>query len=275
MSTLIPTDQLRHHPDNPTGRHDDVAELAVSIRSVGLLQPLLVEPDGDGYVVVAGNRRLAAARLIGLANVACTVRAAHDTDDHTAVRLIENGHRKNLTPLEQARAFAALRDAGMTLADIGERTGFSGAHVCNRLALLDLGEATQQLVESGVLSAADALQAIRVARGTARTATPPKNPSRTGHLGKKHPLAKTATERCKQQHGVYGGGRIGMVACGACWEFVIRADERWQIEEGDPPTDADSDVDEVAVERALAGARIRLSSAERDEVRRRQRVGAA
>lgn len=238
MSTLIPLGQLHHHPDNPPERHADVAELADSIRAVGVLQALLVEPDGSSYVVVAGNRRFAAAKVAGLTEVPCTVRPAHDQDAHTAVRLIENGHRKNLTPLEQARAFGQLRDSGLSQTEIARRTGFSLGHVSNRLALLDLGAATQARIEAGTLRPDEALAAIRATRPDQRPKGRRQIPNDTtplakDHFGRGHGLANQAGARCRRTHGqLLAMGGLGGVACGRCWEATIRSHERQAVQGG-------------------------------------------
>jgi hypothetical protein len=85
------------------------------------------------------------------------------------------------------------------------------------------------------------------------------------HFGSRHPLAAAARRRCDDEHGVAGAALIGGVACGQCWEYVIRADERVVVEHGLPP-DAPADhglVDEVAVNRACEGARVPLTPLER------------
>lgn len=91
---------------------------------------------------------------------------------------------------------------------------------------------------------------------------------RRAHLGSTHPLARVARHRCDDLHGWAGQALIGGVACGACWEHAIRADERVVVEHGLPPepTYDPSLIDEVAVERAVRGQRVRLTRAERAAV---------
>jgi hypothetical protein len=98
----------------------------------------------------------------------------------------------------------------------------------------------------------------------------------TAYLGREHPLAGPARQRCRREHGTRSGALLGGVACGACWEQTIRADERLAVEfdlPGDPPAADRSYVDPVAVERATAGQRVRLSDAERAELARRVYAG--
>lgn len=253
--TDIEITELHHHPDNPKDRHVDVDELADSIRVAGILQPLLVEQDpAGGYVVLAGNRRFAAAKLAGLTSVPCTVRAARgDTRDHTEIRLMENGHRRALTPMQQARSFAELRDSGLTQTEIARRTGFSLSLVSLRLTLLELDGATQKRIEAGTLSAEDAVAAVRRARGG--TGASKQDRTREGHLNRHHPVAEVAKRQCNTVHKLSNGQKIGGTACGVCWEFAIRADERWVIEVGDDTTkvnDGDGEPDHAAVEVAAS-----------------------
>lgn len=226
MTRLIPVTALVHHPDNPPGRLGDLDELVSSIRARGILQALLVEPFGPSgqFIVIEGNRRLAAAKRAGVKAVPCTLRSARTRRDHVRDRLVANGHRLNMTPIEQARGFAEMIAEGLTQADIATETGFSISHVSARLALLHLDGPSQQLVESGRLRADDALKAVRSARGTSRPSTG-GSPSQR-HFGWNHPLAAAASERCRTDHPKLRiADRIGAGACGPCWEAAIRADE--------------------------------------------------
>jgi ParB/RepB/Spo0J family partition protein len=246
VSKLIPLDKLHHHPDNPPERIKGVEELAESIRSVGILQALVVEPLADRpdeYVIVIGHRRRAAAALLGLPAVPCDVRRQHSTVTHTMVRLIENGHRRNLSPLEQAHAFGELRRMGMTLAAISGRTGFSAGHISTRLALLELDAGTQRRLAAGQIRAEDALAAVRDARGGGpgqrrRGRRPVSTPVTVSspvveltfqsHFGPAHPVFQAAAARCLTEHMAPDG-----VACPPCWEFAVRADERFAVELGE------------------------------------------
>ena len=143
-----PTARLRPNPLNPRGRLDpaDVDQLAASIvahaAQGGILQPLLITPDGT---VVAGHRRLAAARRVGLADVPVIVRALSPIDQLMA-QLTENVQRADLTPIEEARAYSRLLEGGVTYASIARAVGVPASRVRERLALLDLDERVQQRV---------------------------------------------------------------------------------------------------------------------------------
>jgi len=148
-----PTAHLRPHPLNPRGELDpaDVDELAASIvahsAQGGILQPLLVTPDGT---VVAGHRRLAAARRAGLAEVPVLVRALTPTEQ-LEIQLVENLQRSELSALQEGRAYQHLVEAGATLAGIARAVGVSAGRVRERLGLLDLEASVQQQVHRGEL----------------------------------------------------------------------------------------------------------------------------
>lgn len=111
-------------------------ELATSIKSVGLLQPLTVKEAPGGYEVVAGHRRLLACRMLGLSEVAVMIRA-DDERGEAAVMLVENIQRADLSPIEEARALAKGRDVlGLTVEELATRASRSEAWVRGRLDLL-------------------------------------------------------------------------------------------------------------------------------------------
>jgi ParB/RepB/Spo0J family partition protein len=148
-----PTASLRPNPLNPRVRLEpnDVDQLAASIVAHaahgGILQPLLITPDGT---VVAGHRRLAAARRVGLAEVPVIVRALSPVEV-LEIQLTENLQRSDLTPIEEARAYSHLLEAGATLASIARAVGVPASRVRERLALLDLDARVQQRVHRGEL----------------------------------------------------------------------------------------------------------------------------
>ena len=153
----IPLDQLSPNPEQPRKIFDDesLAELADSIRRHGVLQPLLVSEDGSGkYLVIAGERRWRAARLAGLKTVPAVIRERLGAHDELALALVENLQRRDLSALEEARAFEHLRsEHGLSQAEIAKQVGMDRSTVANALRLLRLPERIQELVESGRLSA--------------------------------------------------------------------------------------------------------------------------
>jgi ParB family chromosome partitioning protein len=212
----------------------DLAELAASIRAQGILQPLVVQPvpgRGGQFSVLAGHRRLAAARLAGLDEVPVEVRAATSPSAAVEIMLVENCQRRDLGAVERAEAMGRLRDAGYTATTIAARTGLSLSTVTNSLALLELSAATLDRIRAGELSAGDGLAAVRVTRARRRRRAGDPQPGaewEPDHLGAGHALARRAAAMCAAREHTLRR-RIGRTACGACWETVIREDERLAV----------------------------------------------
>lgn len=151
----VPIALLHPNPRQPRTRFDEaaMAELAESIKSNGVLQPILVRPlASGGYEIVAGERRYRASLRAGLRQVPVVVRQL--TDDETlALALIENLIREDIGPLEAARAYQRLMtDFGWTQEETGRRVGKSRSAVANTLRLLRLPDAIQQSLEKGELT---------------------------------------------------------------------------------------------------------------------------
>ena len=153
----IPVRLLQPNPAQPRHSFDQGAldELADSIRRHGVLQPLLVSEDGaGGYLVIAGERRWRAARAAGLNTVPAVIRERLGARDELALALVENLQRRDLSPLEEARAFEHLRsEHGLSQSEIAGQVGLDRSTVANALRLLRLPEAIQAWVEAGELSA--------------------------------------------------------------------------------------------------------------------------
>lgn len=149
----VPVAAVRPNRFQPRARFDEeeLTSLAESIREVGVLQPILVRPIGDQYELVAGERRWRAARRVGLQTIPALVR---ETDDTASLEhaLVENLHRADLNPLEEAAAYQQLiEDFQLTHEQIATRVGQSRAAVTNKLRLLQLPPAVQKLVQEGQL----------------------------------------------------------------------------------------------------------------------------
>ncbi|MEO8364374.1 MAG: ParB/RepB/Spo0J family partition protein [Ilumatobacteraceae bacterium] len=136
---------------------DTLSELSASIRAIGLLQPILVRPGKNGrFELIAGERRWRAATRAGLTVIPAIIRV---TDDVSSVEqaLVENLHRQDLTPLEEAAAYKQLLDDfGMTHEHIAKKVGRSRSAITNSVRLLALPAAVQQLLSNGRLSAGHA-----------------------------------------------------------------------------------------------------------------------
>lgn len=157
MQTL-PLTMLAPHPDNIRRRIGDVAELAKSIQGTGILEPLLVLPAGeDGkHLVVAGHRRLAAARKAKLAEAPCIVRDL-DPAEVLEAMLVENVQRADITPVEEGKAYARLTtELGHTVKELARKVGRSEATVKSRLNLVTLPDEVLAEVEAGKVTLGDA-----------------------------------------------------------------------------------------------------------------------
>ena len=155
----VPVNAIAPNPKQPRTHFDDeaLAGLATSIREVGILQPLVVRRTSDGrYEVIAGERRLRAAKAAGLPVVPVVLR---DSGDEELLRdaLIENIHREDLNPIEQAEAFKALLgDLGLKQEELADRVGVSRSHIANTIRLLGLPLDVQQLLTDDKVTAGHA-----------------------------------------------------------------------------------------------------------------------
>ena len=154
---LIDINRLSANPEQPRTRFENEAleTLAASIVEHGVLQPLLVSENGPGrFMILAGERRWRAAQKAGLERVPVVIREMVDGQLGLELALVENLQRRDLTPLEEARAYEQLRtDRGLSQAQIAERVGIDRSTVANALRLLRLPERIQNLIEDGRLSA--------------------------------------------------------------------------------------------------------------------------
>lgn len=151
----VPVAAIAPNPRQPRGAFEgeSLTGLARSIQQVGVLQPIVVRPRNGGYELVAGERRLRAAKMAGLATIPAVVR---QTDDTEALReaLIENLHREDLAPLELAAAFQELiEELSLSQDELAERLGFSRPHISNTIRLLQLPDEVQGLLAEGKIQA--------------------------------------------------------------------------------------------------------------------------
>lgn len=139
-------------------------ELSASIKESGVLQPILVSREGDRYRIIAGERRLRAAKRAGLTRVPVLVKEAVQDRDRLLLALVENVQRRDLTPLEEAEAFQQLKDQfGLTQEDVATRVGKDRATVANALRLLKLPASVREAVDDGRLTAGHARPLLSLA----------------------------------------------------------------------------------------------------------------
>jgi ParB family chromosome partitioning protein len=168
---LVPTSSIVPNPRQPRTQFDEDAleELTASIREVGVLQPIVVRPAGpDRFELVMGERRWRASQAAGLLEVPAVIRTTAD-DDLLREALLENVHRSQLNPLEEAAAYSQLlHDFGCTHEVLAARLGSSRSHLTNTMRLLNLSPAVQRRVAAGVLSAGHARALLTLPDGTAQ-----------------------------------------------------------------------------------------------------------
>ena len=152
----IALDRVEPNPNQPRTSFDEtqLGELAASIAVHGVLQPIIVRALADGgYQLVAGERRLRAARLAGLATIPAVVRDGDDAGDSLELALIENLQREDLNAIETALAYRELIDRfGLTHEAVARQVGKSRVAVSNALRLLDLAPETRQAIIEGRIS---------------------------------------------------------------------------------------------------------------------------
>jgi ParB family chromosome partitioning protein len=150
----IPLDRILANPRQPRKRMDDAAldTLTASIREHGVIQPILVTETLDGYQLVAGERRVRAARMAGLERIPAVIRQLADRDQ-LELALVENLQREDLDPIEAARAYRQLIDEfGFSQEHLAERVGRARSTVTNTLRLLELHDTVQHAIADGRIS---------------------------------------------------------------------------------------------------------------------------
>lgn len=168
----VAVDLIRANPAQPrVGFHEqEMSELEHSVREVGVLQPLLVRRAGAGYELIAGERRLRAARAAGLTSVPVVERETTD-DEMLTLALVENLQRADLNPIEKARSFRNLMERfGLTQEEVARRIGKDRSTVANFIRLLDLPESVQHVVSRGTISMGHARALLGLPHASAQQA---------------------------------------------------------------------------------------------------------
>lgn len=167
----VPVNAVKPNPRQPRTVFDEetLSALAVSIQEVGVLQPIVVRRTGEAFELIAGERRLRAAKAAGLATIPVVVR---ESDDAESLReaLIENIHREDLNPIELAEAFRELlEELGLKQETLAERLGMSRSHIANTIRLLQLPADAQQLLAGGRIQAGHGRALLSLADSEAQT----------------------------------------------------------------------------------------------------------
>jgi len=163
---LIPVEKIYPNPNQPRSELGDIEDLAASIKSKGILEPIIVRPKGDEYEIISGERRYRAAIKAGLKEVPCI---EMDVDDKGSleISLIENLHRKDLDPFEEAEGLKALVEIyGYTHQDIADKIGKSRISITETLTLTRIPEDIRNLCNKYGIKARTIL--IQIARQTSR-----------------------------------------------------------------------------------------------------------
>lgn len=168
--TKLPIEDIVPNPNQPRIHFNEteLRELSESIQEHGVLQPLLVRKHGNGYEIIAGERRYQASKLAGLEELPVIIKDVND-EEMLALALIENLQRSDLNPVEEAKGYRQLIDAsGMTQEALSKAVSKSRSAITNSLRLLDLPEVVQQMIFEGKLTAGHARAILAVPNEDAR-----------------------------------------------------------------------------------------------------------
>lgn len=168
--TKLPIEDIVPNPNQPRIHFNEteLRELSESIQEHGVLQPLLVRNHGNGYEIIAGERRYQASKLAGLEELPVIIKDVND-EEMLALALIENLQRSDLNPVEEAKGYRQLIDAsGMTQEALSKAVSKSRSAITNSLRLLDLPEVVQQMIFEGKLTAGHARAILAVPYEDAR-----------------------------------------------------------------------------------------------------------
>ena len=168
--TKLPIEDIvpNHNQPRIHFNETELRELSESIQEHGVLQPLLVRKHGNGYEIIAGERRYQASKLAGLEELPVIIKDVND-EEMLALALIENLQRSDLNPVEEAKGYRQLIDAsGMTQEALSKAVSKSRSAITNSLRLLDLPEVVQQMIFEGKLTAGHARAILAVPYEDAR-----------------------------------------------------------------------------------------------------------
>ena len=165
----LPVDKVLPNPSQPRKGVNDpsLLELSESIRRDGVLQPILVQIKGDGFELIAGERRLRAAKLAGLSVIPARVFNSIEEQQQAILALVENLQREDLSPLEEAQAYVVLRDRyGMSQEALADAVGKDRSTVANTMRILNLPKKVKAAIADRMLTAGHGRALLRVADRT-------------------------------------------------------------------------------------------------------------
>ncbi|HEX3355862.1 MAG TPA: ParB/RepB/Spo0J family partition protein, partial [Tepidisphaeraceae bacterium] len=150
----IPLDQIKPNPHQPRRvmNESSIAELAASLKTTGLIQPVIVRQTPDGFQLIAGERRWRAAKVAGLSTIPAIIRDVNSFEQ-AQMALIENIQREDLNPIDRAESYRSLiNQLGLTQAELAGRLGEDRSSIANHLRLLELAEPVRNLIRDQKIS---------------------------------------------------------------------------------------------------------------------------
>lgn len=153
----LPVSAVRPNPDQPRKAFGTKAleELADSIRSLGVVEPIVVQPAGDGWQIIAGERRWRASLMAGALTIPAVVRESMSEHDAFVLSMVENVLRQDMNPIEEAEGYQKLLDGGLTVDELAVRLGKRASAIRSALTLLRLEPGIRDMVAKGHLTAWD------------------------------------------------------------------------------------------------------------------------
>lgn len=214
---VIPTADVRPSAHNVRDDLGDLTELTASLRANNMQQPIIVTDRVTHYELVDGHRRHTAATAANIRAIPAIVTEVNGLRA-TVVTMLAAAMHKQLTPLEQAKAFLALMDDGMPVGAIAQATGYSRTTIHERVSLLELPAECQDMVATGALTLRDAVALAHEVKAK-RAGSVATRASRSAWFTRAHPLAAEVAKTCH-----HGSDRrlVGSLGCGQCWEATIR-----------------------------------------------------
>jgi ParB family chromosome partitioning protein len=206
--SVLPTTQLQPNPFQPRGKiaPDDVKELVESIKTYGILEPIVVAQTPAGYQIIAGERRWRAARELNLETVPVIVKKTTPRG-MLEMAIVENVQRVDLSPVERAQAFQQLiRDFHFTHADIAEKIGKSSSYISNSIKLLTLPDAIKDGLVGGLISEGHARALFGIADEKAMVECYKVILKENGSVRRAEELARRFKEQIGQPHETRGRG---------------------------------------------------------------------